>query len=195
MRFHRSILPCTALLLSLICAPAQAGSAYFSLGLQGSQTLESSDIVESDGGGLELSLGYFLTPRWSLEIAGMATNFDSKYTDLNGNLLGVSLNTRFSPMPRERFQPYLKGGIGAYFLSEDGVDSGLSGPGLNLGIGSELFLVPGVSIGAEATWRYILYTDEYYYDDCCGDTDYYPLDDHLDGTTFSAGITLNYHFR
>jgi opacity protein-like surface antigen len=175
-----------------LAAPARAGDLYLSLGLQDSQTLDEADI-EGNGGGAELTVGYFFTPRWALELSGLFSDFHNR--DVDGMLAGFSLNARFSPLPFERLQPYLKAGAGAYFLEEDHSNSGITGPGLNLGLGAELFLVPGFSIGAEGTWRFINYTDEYF-DDCgyCG-PDFYDLPQDLDGTTFSAGLTLTYHFR
>jgi opacity protein-like surface antigen len=173
-------------------APARAGDLYVALGVQGSRALDTSDIV-GQGGGAELTLGYFFTPRWALEVTGLYSDFHNH--DVRGNLGGVSLNARFSPLPRERLQPYLKAGVGGYFLEERHADSGISGPGANLGGGFELFLVPGLSVGAEATWRFITYTDQYFNDcgDCWGDT--VSLDENLDGTTFSGGVTMTYHFR
>jgi hypothetical protein len=181
------------LLLAVLAAPvtAQAGNLYLGLGIGGSQAIDQSDI-EGEGGGFELTLGYFFSPRWAFEIAGMLSRFENRFVD--GYLGGISLNTRFSPLPRERLQPYLKLGVGAYFLEEDHADAGLAGPGLNVGGGVELFLAPGLSVGAEATWRFIRYTDEYY-NDHWGDPIYYDLRDELDGTTLSVAGTLTYHFR
>jgi opacity protein-like surface antigen len=176
-----------------LVGPAQAGDLYLGLGVQGSRALETSDIV-GKGGGAELTLGYFFNPRWALELTGLLSDFHNR--DVEGSLGGVSLNARFSPLPYERLQPYLKAGIGAYFLQEDHADSGIAGPGANVGGGFEFFLVPGLSIGAEGTWRFITYTDEYVDNGCgyCG-PDYFDLPNDLDGTTFSGGVNVTYHFR
>lgn len=183
------------LLTALSVLPAQAGNLYLGLGLQGSRALDRSDI-EGDGGGAELTLGYFFSPNFALELAGFISEFQNDRVE--GILGAASVNARLSPFPKERLQPYLKAGVGAYFLEENYTDSGLAGPGANLGVGTELFLAPGLSIGAEATWRFIVFTDEYFDDGCdyyCDGPIYSDLPEDLDGTTFSGGLTLTYHFR
>ncbi len=177
-------------LLGLLPASALAGNPYLSVSLQRSETTTESDIL-GDGEGAEISLGYFFTPRWALEFAGFLSDFGNP--EIDGSLGGFSVNTRFSPLPESRLQPWGKLGLGAYFLSEDGFSDGLTGPGFNFGGGIDFFLVPGLAVGGEVTMRYIIYTSEYY-EGCCG-TDTIPLDQNLDGPTVSVGFNISYHFR
>ena len=176
--------------LAVVAAPAHAGKVYTAFSVQHSETIGDSDVL-GDGVGIEVSAGYFFNPRVAIELSGLFSDFDNPF--VSGWLGGFSSNLRLSPFPYERIQPYAKGGFGGYFLEDDYTYSGLAGYGFNAGGGIEFFVVPGVSIGAEATWRFIEYTDEYY-EDCCG-TIYYDLGPNLDSTTFSIGGTVTYHFR
>ena len=176
--------------LAVVAAPAHAGNFYTSFSVQHSESIGDSDVF-GDGIGVEVSGGYFFDPRVAVELSGLFSDFDSSF---NGGWLGsFTGGLRLSPFPYERIQPYVKGGFGGYFLEDDYSYGGLAGYGFNAGGGIELFMVPGISIGAEASWRWVEYTDEYY-DDCCG-TVYYPLGPNLDSTMFSIGGTLTYHFH
>lgn len=133
---------------------------HFGIGVNGTTVLDSDSTISSglgNGAGFDLSFGWRLAPQFSLDFNWMMSFHDAGTAGSGSEaaLTHFSIDGRFFLTDRSRqVQPYIQAGIGAYVLGRDSWEyDTLSGVGIQLGGGLDIYLSRHVSIGAKLLYR------------------------------------------
>lgn len=155
------------------------------------------DFAEIDpGSGLDVKLGYRFPIRLALEVewgvsGHMAEDEDAAIAFFVLNLRYFPFIFSLSDLP---LYSYIRVGYGGYALVIDGVRDGtgrrddleLTGNGLDVGIGFDLYLRPEVSLGVGVTQRFVKYDELDYLD--------FELTEDVKGAMTSLNFGVQYHF-
>lgn len=205
-----STLPCLIFLLS---QPSFAGEGIY-LGIDYVYNAIEGDFDDRDislgpgdtlvaplidkGNGIGIHLGYRLPTNFSIELTYQQTSHDSKRGaigfDVNHSELAGGIKYNFNA--EGLMQPFVKFAAGVHVLEVEGgaSNSGLvddayySGVGLDIGAGIDFFFTKRVSLGLDATYQSIHYTD------ASGIIEEGKLSDELDGSGLSLNAGISFHF-
>lgn len=147
------------------------------------------DLLQK-GGGFELVGGFRWSPYAAAEMNWMTTFHDAGAGQGfdRANLSALTFDLKLYLLPRaRRFEPYVKLGVGTYFLHRDAFVDPLEGFGFEGGGGVDVRLNPVVSVGAWALYRgaYLDNSQSYYAD--------YPAESAL-LSMLSLGAGVKLHF-
>lgn len=134
---------------------------HFGVGVNGTSVLSADGSQLTDGldsgAGFEMSFGWRLAPRFSLDFTWLMSFHDAAVgaAGPEAALTSLSVDGRFFLVDRSRqTQPYVQLGVGAYILGTDSWDfNALTGAGFQLGGGVDFYLSRYVSIGAKVLYR------------------------------------------
>jgi len=150
--------------------------------------------------GFDIRTGYGITDQWAVELNLMSSGHDGTWQGLTGkaSYTSFSINCKYSLPGSDRVKPYLQFGIsgntliikkGASVISTgETADATLSGPGVNLGGGFDVYLNPRVSLNPGIMYRYVDYTD------ASGVHRSGTINERIDGSGISLVLTTAYHF-
>jgi hypothetical protein len=142
--------------------PLYDPALYFGIGVHGTSVLGASESEITSGlgsgGGFDLSFGLRIAPRFSLDFNWLLSLHDAGTQSAAGNeaaLSSFSVAGRYFFSDRSRqTQPYLHVGVGAYILGRDSWEfDSLTGAGIELGGGADIYLSRSVSIGGKLLYR------------------------------------------
>jgi hypothetical protein len=136
---------------------------YLGAGFVGTKILHQEGGVDllDDGGGLTLFTGMRLNRTVALELGWMATlhNPETVITPFGDDVDFLVLNAVtgdakiYVPSESPRFEPYVQGGIGAYFLDSNYFGTQSVGSGFQLGGGFDLAARRNLLLGLRALYR------------------------------------------
>lgn len=176
--------------------PALADDKNSNIGLKLNLGLGSQDVAQErnleKGDAASLSLGYGVSQRITLWLGADASKHKNELnSNVESDFVGLELGMQYKFRPHEKFRPYGKFGLGAYFLGlDDGSSVMLSGGGVNWALGAEYRLTSFFSVGAEVFWKDFDYTQQR-----VGDkkNDFTDLPNPITGNTKGIMINLTLH--
>ena len=130
--------------------------------LDADDTLDDEFIINDDGGGISIRLGYLFNPKFSLELALGGHGHETSDPAVDAVLGTLNLFGYYHFAPGRHFRPFIKGGIGGYglgFESDENKPS-VSGGGLAFGGGFEYFLTNHFTLGLDLTHHIIKYAEK-----------------------------------
>jgi opacity protein-like surface antigen len=170
-----------------------------SAGLQnGSEIIFLPDIKNDIG--IDILGGYGINDQVAVELNLMSSWHRGRWSGQQGDVsyTSFSINGKYSFLSSGMVQPYLLFGIsGNSLLINHGSentstgevgDATLSGPGVNVGVGIDAYMIPSVSLTLGTMYRFVDYTD------ASGVDHSGSIDDRLNGSGFSFMLTTAYHF-
>lgn len=174
-------------------APARANDKNSNIGLKLNLGFGSQDVAKDrnleKGEAAALSLGYGVSQRITLWLGADASKHQQELdSNREYDLVGIQLGMQYKFRPHEKFRPYGKIGLGANFLgTDDGLETVLSGGGVNWALGAEYRLVRFLSVGMEVFWKDFDYTQQRIGGD---KNDFTDLPDPINGNT--RGVMINF---
>ena len=151
-------------------------------------------VIEEDGGGGALQVGYSFSPSFQLRFYGSGALHETSNPDVDILFSGALFEAVYLFKPGQNFRPYVFGGLGGFVAeSQQGnFTYSMEGPGASLGGGLHYFLNNHVSIHSSVRLEAVNWdTVNMTFDTRSGIIELEaPIDESGTATTFTLGMGL-----